>query len=119
MQNAYSQGDFQHTRQLLERARRQGRTGASERGRVALATGREEAESASQAFEAQTRPAETIPIPPSEPDDASVFEVSDVRIYNDLQLLMTVVTRLLHMNDSQNSSRTPQSNASHARQEIE
>eukprot|EP00971_Amphidinium_carterae_P249774 4957428-Amphidinium_carterae.1 len=38
MQYAYSQGNFLETRKLLDRARRQGRSGVAERGRIAAAT---------------------------------------------------------------------------------
>eukprot|EP00971_Amphidinium_carterae_P325861 6456381-Amphidinium_carterae.1 len=116
MQYAYSQGDFQQTRQLLERARHQGRSGARERGRVAMATAQEAQgqETAGEAYESLTRAAASVPVPSSEDGHDSTFEVSDVRIYNDLQLLMTVVARLLpdlHLGDGNNNPRPNPNNA--------
>eukprot|EP00971_Amphidinium_carterae_P352137 6492446-Amphidinium_carterae.1 len=98
LQYAYAQADFTSTRRLLERARAQGRTGVRERG--AVAAGLLGARGLSSVAESQEETAaEEVPIlssTHSEDGDMDFrFQASDVTVYNDLSLLMSVAVRLL------------------------
>eukprot|EP00971_Amphidinium_carterae_P104115 2061950-Amphidinium_carterae.2 len=110
LQYAYAQSDFSSTRRLLERARAQGRTGVRERGAIAsgsLRTHPEDEGTSTQATQAQTV---RVPSTPSEPDEDFRFQASDVTVYNDLPLLMSVAVRLLpdiHMHEKSFPKGTP------------
>eukprot|EP00971_Amphidinium_carterae_P254479 5052124-Amphidinium_carterae.1 len=90
LQYAYAQADFSSTRRLLERARAQGRTGVRERGAIAAGRLRQELGGA------ETE-AEEVPVPSSthSEDEDFHFQASDVTVYNNLPLLMSVALRLL------------------------
>eukprot|EP00971_Amphidinium_carterae_P350927 6491812-Amphidinium_carterae.2 len=99
LQYAYSQRDLHHTRELLSRARREGRTGVRERGRVAM--GALLREPASRGILEEGDETE-VGFMDGDQDSVGDFDPSVADLYNDLQLLMSVCTRLLpdlHLHD--------------------